>query len=257
MRIAKFRTIANLVALVALISVPAIASAQAPAVDVEAIRLLRRMTNYLGGLQQFSVDTQTTVEAVLTSGQKLQFDTLNNVIVRRPDKLRGERKGDLVRQTFYYDGKTLTIYNPVDKYYATVPAPDTLDEMLHFARESLGIVAPSGDLVYSNAYELLTHGVNWAIVVGKAVITGVKCDHVAFSRPDLDFQVWIAEGDKPLPHKYVITTKDVPEQPQSVVIMTNWNVSPDLTNAMFTFMPPPGVTEIEFLRLTAAGASSR
>jgi len=255
MTIARVRTIASLLWLLALIAAPAFA--QASAVDPEAMNLLHRMTDYLGGLQQFSVDTQTTVEAVLTTGQKLQFDTLNKVMVRRPDKLRGQRNGDLVNQTFYYDGKTLTIYNPTDKYYATLPAPATLEKMLHFARESLGIVAPSGDLVYNNAYELLTRGVTWAIVVGKAVITGVKCDHVAFSRPDVDFQVWISEGDPPLPHKYVITTKDVPEQPQSIVIMTNWSVSPELPNAMFTFVPPPGVTQIDFLRLDAAGASSR
>jgi hypothetical protein len=256
MTIPSFRTPVLLVAL-AVAVVPTVARAQPPDVDPEAPKILRRMTDYLGSLQQFTVDTQTTVEVVLTSGQKLQFDTVASVMVRRPDKLRSERKGDLVSQTFYYNGKTLTIYNPADKYYATLPAPATLDEMLHFARESLGIVAPSGDLVYSNAYELLTQTVTSAIVVGKAVIAGVKCDHVAFSRPDVDFQLWVAEGDKPLPRKYVITTKDVPEQPQSVMVMTNWNVSPNLTDARFTFVPPQGATQVDFLRLDAASASSR
>ncbi len=26
---------------------------------------------------------------------------------------------------------------------------------------------------------------------------GVRCDHLAFSRPNVDFQVWVAEGDQP------------------------------------------------------------
>jgi hypothetical protein len=253
MTIPSFRTPVLLVALAVALA-PALARAQ---VDPEASKILRRMTDYLGSLQQFTVDTQTTVEVMLTTGQKLQFDTAASVAVRRPDKLRAERKGDLVSQTFYYNGKTLTIYNPADKYYATLPAPGTLDEAQHFARESLGVVAPSGDLIYSNAYQLLTQTVTSAIVVGKAVIAGVKCNHIAFSRPDVDLQLWIAEGDKPLPCKYVITTKDVPEQPQSVMVMTNWNLSPNLPDSRFDFVPPPGTTQVDFLRLDAGSASAR
>lgn len=96
-----------------------------------------------------------------------------------------------------------------------------------------------------------------AIVVGKAVIAGVKCDHIAFSRPDVDLQLWVAEGAKPLPRKYVITTKDVPEQPQSVMVMTNWNVSPNLSDSRFDFVPPPGATQVDFLRLDAGSVSAR
>ena len=61
------------------------------------------------------------------------------MIVSRPNKLHAERKGDLIDQTFYYDGKTLTLYNPSDKVYATEPAPGTIEELLDYARESLGL----------------------------------------------------------------------------------------------------------------------
>jgi hypothetical protein len=30
----------------------------------------------------------------------------------------------LVEQSFYYDGKAVTLYNPGEKYYATVAAPE-------------------------------------------------------------------------------------------------------------------------------------
>ena len=59
----------------------------------------------------------------------------------RPDKLRADRVGDLVEQAFYFDGKSLTIFNPREKYYATVAAPGTLEAMLDFARTTLDIVA--------------------------------------------------------------------------------------------------------------------
>jgi hypothetical protein len=40
-------------------------------------------------------------------------------------------------------------------------------------------------LVYHNAFTLLMQDVVLASVVGKAVISGVRCDHLLFSRPGL------------------------------------------------------------------------
>jgi len=223
--------------------------AQAAAVDPAATQILRRMTDYLGSLQQFSVHTQNTLEEVLESGQKIQFDISARVMVQRPNKLRAEREGDLISQFIVYDGKTLTIYNPADNYYAVAAAPDTLEETLHFARDSLDIVPPSGDLLYSNAFDLLTANVTSAMVVGKSMIGGVKCDHLAFRGPVVDWQIWIADGDKPFPHKYVIVTRNDPVQPEYIVLMSHWNIAPDVNDTLFTFTPPQGAKKTDFLRL--------
>ncbi len=184
--------------------------AQAPAVDPAATKILKRMTDYVGSLKQFSVRTQNTLEDLLDSGHRVDFDVSANVIVSRPNKLRAERKGDVISQVFYYDGKTLTLYNPSDKVYATEPAPGTIEGTLDFARETLGLTVPVADLVYPNAFPLLMQDVTFAKVVGKAVIGGVKCDHLIFSRPGVDFQVWVADTGKPLPYKYVVTDTGIP-----------------------------------------------
>ena len=91
------------------------AHGQAPAVDPAAVEILRRMTDYLGSLQRFSVDTQNTYEDVLDSGQKIQYDLSARVVIQRPNKLRAERTGDLVNQVVVYDGKTLTVFNPAEQ----------------------------------------------------------------------------------------------------------------------------------------------
>lgn len=140
---------------------------QSAGIDPQAEKLLQAATTYLANQKQFSVETRSTIEAVLTSGQKLQFDHAATHSVRRPDKLRAERHDDLVDQIFYYDGKSLTLHNPADKYYATLPAPSTLEEMLDFARESLDIVAPAGDLLYTDAFEILMKDVISGFVVGR------------------------------------------------------------------------------------------
>jgi hypothetical protein len=231
--------------------------AQAPAVDPAAVQILKRMTEYIGSLQQFSVHTQNTLEDLLDSGQRIDFDVAASVVLSRPNKLRAERRGDLVSQAFYYDGKTLTLYNPSDKVYATVPAPATIEGTLDFARASLGLIVPVSDLVYSNAFALLMQDVTSAIVVGKAVIGGVKCDHLAFSRPGVDFQVWVADGGQPLPRKYVVTDTSTPALISVVSVMSDWNVAPGVADARFTFVPPQGAMSITFLPLETSGEPSR
>ena len=231
--------------------------AQAPAVDPAATKILKRMTDYLGSLKQFSVRTQNTLEDLLDSGQRVDFDVSASVIISRPNKLRAERKGDLISQIFYYNGKTLTLYNPTDKVYATEPAPGTIEGVLDFARESLGLTVPVADLVYRNAFPLLMQDVTFAKVVGKAVIGGVKCDHLVFSRPGVDFQVWVADGGKPLPYKYVVTDTGIPGRLSVTTVMSNWNIAPAVDDARFTFVAPQGVKKIGFMPLETSSGSSR
>ena len=83
--------------------------------------------------------------------------------------------------------------------------------MLDFARTTLDIVAPAGDLLYANAYEILMDNVTSGFVVGKSVIEGVRCDHLAFRGANVDWQIWIREGSKPLPCKLVIPWKECRE----------------------------------------------
>jgi hypothetical protein len=252
------RMVATLLALVTLAVVaaaPTVSWAQGAGVDPEAVKLLRRMTDYLGSLQQFSVHTQTTLEDLLASGHRVDFDVSASVTISRPNKLRAERKGDLIDQIFYYDGKTLTLHNPSDKVYATEPAPGTIEELIDFARESLGLTVPVADLVYRNAFPLLMQDVTFAAVVGKAVIGGVKCDHLVFSRPGVDFQVWVADGGQPC--KYVVTDTGTPARLSVSTLISDWNVAPTVADARFTFVPPEGAKSITFMRLDTTSGSSR
>ena len=228
-----------------------------PAVDPEAVKLLRGMTDYLGGLKQFSVQVRNMREDLLDSGHRVDFEISVSVIVSRPNKVRTERLGHLVDQSFYYDGKTLTLYNPSHKVYATVPAPGTIEETLDFARESLGVGLPVADLVYRNAFPLLMQDVTLAVVVGKEVIGGVKCDHLLFSRPGVDFQVWVADSGPPLPHKYVVTDTGTPELLSITTIMRDWNVAPAVADAQFTFVPPPGAKAVTFMPLDTSSGPDR
>ena len=252
MRTIKPRMAVALSALVLLVMTATVSSevrAQSSAVDPTATKILQRMTDYLGSLQKFSVHTQNTLEDVLDSGHRIDFDVSADVIVGRPNKLHAKRKGNLVDQVFFYNGKTLTLFNPSDKIYATEPAPGTIEEMLDFARESLGLIVPVADLVYRNAFPLLMQDVTFATVVGKSTISGVRCDHLLFSRPGVDFQVWVADSGRPLPYKYVVTDTGIYTRLSITTVMSKWNVTPTVGKDRFTFVPPKGVKQISFMPL--------
>jgi hypothetical protein len=221
--------------------------AQAAGVAPEAKQLLKASTDFLASRQRFSADTRNTIEIALPSGQKIEFNSTATQSVQRPDKLRSERRGDLVEQAFYYDGRSLTLSQPRDRVYAQVDAPATLEEMLDLARTGYDVVVPFGDLVYKNAFDILMDGVTEGVVVGKAVIEGVLCDHLAFRAPDVDWQIWIQQGAQPLPRRIVITTLDLPNAPQFAVTVTRWDLDQQFDARTFTFSPQAGMNRIELL----------
>ena len=71
------RRIVSVVALATLVSAgwPQLGHAQPAGIDPQAEKLLRRMSDYLAGRQQFTAKAESTLEVVLTSGQKIQFDS--------------------------------------------------------------------------------------------------------------------------------------------------------------------------------------
>mgnify|MGYP003575345762 FL=1 len=225
---------------------PLASHAQGGDVDPDALALLRKSTEYLAANKQFSLVTDTTIEAVLPDGQKLQFGHRVAITVQRPNKMRAQRVGEVIAQTFYYDGQTLSVLVPRQNYYAQAPVPPTLEGMLDTARDQLHVIAPGADFVYSNAYERLSDGLTSAFVVGKAVVDGVRCDQIAFRNAEVDWQVWIEEGAKPVPRKFIVTSKKMPQSPQFTSVMSNWQTAPKISASTFSFVPPKNAQKIEF-----------
>ncbi len=221
----------------------------APAFDPDSVRILKGMSDFVAGTQAFSVRTETSLEVVTMNGEKLQFLTPVAASVRRPDRLLAKRDGDLVDQRFYYDGKTLTLFNPDAKVFATVPAPPDLDAALDYAREELDIVAPAGDLINTNAYARLTEDMFESRYIGTSMVAGQLCHHLAFRGNEVDFQIWIADGKQPLPWRYVITSKKITGAPQFVTQVVSWDLNPRLKDKDFEFKAPEGAVGVDFVRV--------
>jgi hypothetical protein len=214
-------------------------------VSPEADQLLHRMSEFLGQKKEFSVKVDGTTEEVLRSGEKAQVHSTGMVYVRRPNDLRIDKEGDDGNAQIISDGKTFTYFSKRQNRYVSTPAAATLDATLSKAEDSPNIELPGADLLYTDSYSGLMQDVVSGESLGESVVDGTPTHHLVFHGRDVDFQIWIEDGPRQLPRKYVITSKNMEGSPEYEIRLSNWNLDPKLANDLFKFKPPPGASQIE------------
>jgi len=224
-------------------------------IDPAAIQALDKMGAYLRSLGSFGIDAEMATDDVLASGQKVKQSGLVQLKVRRPDRLRADIAGDRRSQQMFYDGKTFTIYDRPANYYGTFAAPARLTELVQTVEDTYGIDLPLADLFTWGSDAKTTAAITAASDLGTSMIKGASCDHYAFRQPEVDWQIWIERGTKPLPRKLVITTVTEKMQPEHEIVMT-WNVDAPLTEQTFAFVPPNGAHRIDFAKAVDARAAA-
>ena len=70
--------------------------------------------------------------------------------------------------------------------------------------------------------------------LGSGVIRGVECDHLAFRTDEVDWQIWIAQGDRPYPCRYVITSNKIKGSPQYTVDVRDWKTGDEVASDSFS-----------------------
>ncbi len=229
-------------------SPPAAKSSQR-AIDPKADALLRKMSADLAGMKNFRFDANHVIEVVTKQGEKLHDLAEATIKVQRPNKLRSERMGPLGGATLYYDGKTLTVFGKRDNLYASAPAPSTIDETIDFARDALAIDAPGADLLYSDPYKVLMEDAVSGRYMGMEPVGDRMCHHLAYRGNETDWQIWIEDGSRALPCRFVITSKKQPGAPEYTVSTSNWREEREFPPDTFAFTPPRDAMKIEFVRL--------
>jgi len=228
-----------------------VAAADTDSIDPDAIAALRKMGEYLRTLNTFAVHAVVNTEDVREDGLKVQMTSEADMVAQRPNKLRLEVKNDKQPRTWYYDGKTFTLWAPRPKFYATADAPPTINELAKKLDEKFGIDMPFVDLFRWGTPESDEKEITDAFDVGPNTINGVTCEHYLFSQPGLDWQIWIQQGQFPLPLKIVLTTTTDDARPQHESVYT-WNLAPSVNDKAFAFTPPNDAKKITFVEVQEA-----
>jgi len=222
-------------------------------IDPDAGKILAAMSDNLKSMAAFSADYDSDHEIIDLSGQKIQYSASGSIALDRAKGLRMTRKGPFADAEVTFDGKTISLYGKSLNVYAQLASPGaTVEEATEELRAATGLDAPGADLLASDPYSALTEGATQGFVVGSGFVGGVDCDHLAFRTDMVDWQIWISKGAKPLPLKYVITTKWVTGAPEYSLRLTNWKPG-GVDASQFTFTPPAGAREIEQIHADVAG----
>ena len=214
----------------------------------DAKQILKKMSDYLAAETSFSATFDSDIEVITTELEKIQFTSSGSMQVSRPGKIHARRTGGYNDVELFLDGKTLTVVNKDQNAYAQASAPDSIDKTVDLLRNDFSAEVPGADLILSNVYDALSEDVLEAKHVGDGVINGVECDHLAFRNEDTDWQLWVQKGDKPIPRKYVITSKAVAGAPEYTLIIKDWNEG-GVPGDAFAFSPPADAKKVDFKEL--------
>jgi hypothetical protein len=215
--------------------------------DAQAIAILKRMSDFLSQAQHFSVTAEIGFDVVQASGEKLEFGETRQFLIRRPDRMRVDiTKRDGSTSGFRFDGQEIAVFNTREQVYATAAKPGTLDEAIAYFINDLDMRFPLAEIFSTQLAESLAAKVRTAYNVGLERIMGIPCEHLALRGDQTDMQLWVAQGNQPLPCRLVITYKAAEGQPQFWAQFSDWNLSPDVPDAQFVFTPQEGATRIAF-----------
>jgi hypothetical protein len=229
------------------LAVPAPQAKMAQPSEPDPLKVLKEMCDFLKSHQQFTYKAEVADDQVYAGGKKLQYEIDMETFVRRPDQLRVNAEGDLVNKQFFFNGKTITLYDKNDNVYGTMEVPPNIESALDKASKNFGVRVALTDLASPDLWDLLHKSIKHSLYVGLSKIRGVPCHHLSFDGDKVQLQVWIDTGDKPLLRKVVLTHKNLIGEPQWTAYLRDWNFSPQFNDNLFVFTPPQGAEKIKFV----------
>jgi hypothetical protein len=213
--------------------------------EAEAKSLLKAMSDYLRAQQTLSYEYDTTLEIVTKEKQKLGLASSGSVTLHRPDKIRTTRAGGFAHVEVVFDGKTLSLLGKNANQYVQADVPGTVDHLVDVLRDKFRRPLPGADLLMADVYQQLMPLVVNVKDLGSGVIRGVECDHLAFRTREVDWQIWIAHGDRPYPCRYVVTSTKVAGFPQYSIDIRAWKTGAEVASDDFSFTAPAGATKLK------------
>ena len=213
--------------------------------EAQAKQLVKAMSDYMAAQQTISFDFDSSLEVITTDSQKVAFASSGAVTLNRPDKIRATRAGGFANAELVFDGKTVSLLGKEQNLYAQAEIPGTIDHLVDELRDKFHRPLSGADLLMSDVYGQLMPLVTNVKDLGSGVIRGVECDHLAFRTKEVDWQIWIAQGDRPYPCRYVVTTKNVKGWPQYTVDVRDWKTGTEVAADDFAFKIPPGARKLK------------
>ena len=234
-------------------AIPSDAASAPHTLDPNAVRIVRSATDYLKAQQSYAFTADIMFDDVLPPDFKIQQHALAQYTMQRPNKLRVNYTGDRRQAGFYIDGKNFTLYDQTANVYGVLPAGTDVESTLDTIFNKYDFSPPLTELLANDPYAKFSTVVQSGWYVGKSVVRGYSTHHLVFVQQNIDWQIWVDDGQTPLIRQIEITYKNLPGQPEYNAVFTDWSFSA-ASPSVFNFVPPKNAAMIDFVTVKSASA---
>jgi hypothetical protein len=219
--------------------------AQSSKIDTVAVSILDHMSAVIGDLSSCSVKVNSNYDIPSQHFGLVKHSDEQEVYMHGPNKLLVKSEGDKGSRDFYYNGKTLSYYSQDNNHFAQVQTPATIMEMIDSVHKIYGIEFPVADFFYPAFVDDIIAESKSLMYLGITKVDGKECFHIAGTANDKTFQFWISNDAFYLPIKVVIVYTSKEMNPQFEAVLSDWQINPNLPDAMFEFTAPPRAKKIK------------
>jgi hypothetical protein len=223
--------------------------AQPRRIDTVAVSILDKMSAVIGDLSSCSVTIRSDYDISSRELGLVKHSDEQQLFLRGSGKMLLRSEGDKGSRYLLFNGKNLSYYSMDKNQYSQIETPASLIEMIDTVNKLYGIEFPIADFFYpSFVDDILAESKN-LMYLGLTQIDGKECFHIAGTAADKTFQFWISNDAWYLPMKIVIvyTSKDM--NPQYEAVLSNWQLNPNLPDAIFQFTPPVRSRQVRMVPL--------
>ena len=142
------------------------ADAQATPLEAAALETLQRMGALLHSSRTLSFTASGFREELATTGQTVAFFRTVRVQLQRPNQVRVDVRGEMTNLSLWYDGRTVTLFDPVKNGFGSTEAPPTIDQTITFLSRRFGTVFTISALLLADPFATLSQGLQTGFVVG-------------------------------------------------------------------------------------------
>lgn len=212
----------------------------------DPIDLYRRAAALVTEASAMSVHVEKRFDVVLIDGAKVEYSGALDLMAKQTEGIFLDYGDDLSSRRVWYDGKTITLLDPINNVYVSTPASGTVAEALVQVSNKYGLELPLAPLLKKDLIDNLeAHGE--ASYLGIHDAEGEPCHHLLFRGEKNDLQVWISTGEQALLRKLVVTFWDIDGAPQQSLTFSDWNLNAEFEADVFVAQIPEDALLIEFL----------
>lgn len=218
-------------------------------IDPDAEIILMQMVENLSSSKQMTFKIEASEDIINENGEKIILHKTVNVAAKQPAKLLAEIVGDRGKKRLYLNGSKVALHHVNQNFYSMLKVPSSIDKAIDMLYDEYGLDIPGADLIFFDTYENFMSGVKAADYYGISFINGKPCHHFLLIEDEVNWQIWIEDSIRKLPVKLVVDFKNVESNPQYTAYFYDWNFPPNLADHLFTFEPPSGSKQIDFLKV--------